>query len=124
MPLSEEEQRILAQIEANLLASDPDLARHVGSGKMPADTKRRLQLAGLGFVIAVIASVLLLSVSFVLAFAAFLAAFGAVVYVHSDLRSLGKARLSQARSEFRSGIKDSMRDVDDHRGRDADNPFN
>lgn len=124
MPLSEEEQRILAQIEANLLASDPDLARHVGSGKLSADTKRRLRLAALGFVIALVASVLLLSVNFVLAFAAFLAAFAAVVYVHNDIRALGRARINQARREFRSGIRDSMRDVGDQRDHDADNPFN
>lgn len=124
MPLSEEEQRILAQIEASLRASDPDLARHVGSGKVSRDTKRRLQLSLVAFVAALVASILLLSVNFVLAFVAFLAAFGSLVYVQADIRSLSRARISQARSDLRAGMKESMRDVDGRRGRDAGNPFN
>ena len=124
MPLSEEEQQILAQIEASLLASDPDLARHVGSGAASRDMKRRLRLAFVGFIVAIFASVLLLSVNFVLAFCAFLAAFGALVYVQADIRALSKARISQARNDLRAGMKDSMRDINDRRGRDAGNPFN
>lgn len=124
MPLSEEEQRILAQIEANLLASDPDLAHHVGTARIPRDARRRLQLATVGFVAAVVASVLLLSVSFVLAFGAFLVAFAAIVYVQGDIRALSRARISQARSDIKAGMKESMREVKDRRGRDADNPFN
>ncbi|MEI2639697.1 MAG: DUF3040 domain-containing protein [Microthrixaceae bacterium] len=117
MPLSEEEQRILAQIEASLLASDPALARHVGSGRMSRETKRRLQIGLAGFLVAVVGSVLLLSVHFILAFVAFLAAFGALAYVQSDIRALSRARITQAREDIRAGVKDSMRDIGERRDR-------
>ena len=84
MPLSEEEQRILAEIEASLRASDPDLAKNVASGVVTAESRRRVRLAIVGFLVATVSVILLLQVSFVLAFIAFLAAFGALAYVQSD----------------------------------------
>lgn len=49
MPLSEHEQRILADIEARLRADDPKLARTVGTPSDTADGRRLLRLAALGF---------------------------------------------------------------------------
>lgn len=129
MPLSEEEQRILAEIEASLLASDPDLAKNVVSGTVSADPdrRRRVRLAIVGFVVATVAVILLLQVSYVLAFVAFLVAFGALTYVQSDIRDMVNGRFSQARNDLRAGIQDSMRNAGergDRHGRDAGNPFN
>ena len=68
MPLSEDEQRILGEIEANLRASDPDLAKQVGSTTVYTDSLRKLKWGVVGFVVALVGSILLLSVSYLLAF--------------------------------------------------------
>lgn len=127
MPLSEEEQRILAEIEASLLASDPHLVKNVSSGAPTAVSGRRIRLAVLGFVLSTVAVILLLQVNFVLAFVAFLVAFGSLAYVQSDIRAMVGGHFSRARDDLRAGIKDSMRNVGergDRHDRDAGNPFN
>jgi hypothetical protein len=53
MPLSEHEQRILAEIERRLLEEDPKFAHHVGS-TFQAHLSRRLKLAAVGFVVGLI----------------------------------------------------------------------
>jgi hypothetical protein len=53
MPLSEHEQRILAEIERRLLEEDPKFAHQVGS-TFRAHLSRRLKLAALGFVIGLV----------------------------------------------------------------------
>lgn len=53
MPLSNEEQRMLDELEASLMAEDPRLARTMGtpSERRPVTrSRRRAGLAGLGFV--------------------------------------------------------------------------
>lgn len=127
MPLSEEEQRILAEIEASLLASDPHLVKNVSTGPVAGETRRRVRLAVVGFVLATVAVILLLPVNFVLAFVAFLIAFGALAYVQSDIRAMITSHFSKAREDLRAGIKDSMRNVSERgerHDRDAGNPFN
>jgi MFS superfamily sulfate permease-like transporter len=53
MPLSEHEQRILAEIERRLLEEDPKFAHQVGSS-FRAHLGRRLKLAVAGFVLGLI----------------------------------------------------------------------
>jgi hypothetical protein len=50
MPLSDHEQRILAEIERRLLEEDPKFAQQVGSS-FQAHLARRLKLAAVGFVL-------------------------------------------------------------------------
>ena len=52
MPLSEEEQRILSEIESQLRASDPDLARQVGSTTIYSHALRQLRWGIVGFIAA------------------------------------------------------------------------
>ncbi|HEX5876870.1 MAG TPA: DUF3040 domain-containing protein, partial [Actinomycetota bacterium] len=53
MPLSEHEQRILAEIERRLLEEDPKFAHQVGSS-FRAHLGRRLKLAVAGFVLGLV----------------------------------------------------------------------
>ena len=53
MPLSEHEQRILAEIERRLLEEDPKFAHQVGSS-FRAHLGRRLKLAVAGFVVGLV----------------------------------------------------------------------
>ena len=86
MPLSEDEQRILSEIEANLRASDPDLARQVSSTTVYTDSLRQLKWWVVAFVAALVASVLLLTVSYVLAILGFLGMVGTAVFIERNVR--------------------------------------
>ena len=107
MPLSEDEQRILGEIEANLRASDPDLARQVGSTTVYTESVRRLKWGVVAFVAALVASILLLGVNYLLAFAGFLAVFAAAVFIEANARRLGRAGMNEATPALRGGgLKD------------------
>lgn len=103
MPLSEDEQRILGEIEANLRASDPDLARQVGSTTVYTESLRRLKWGIVALVAALVATILLLSVSHLAAFAGFVAMVGAAVFVESNARKLGRAGMNEATHALRGG---------------------
>lgn len=113
MPLSEDEQRILGEIEANLRASDPDLARQVGSTTVYTDSLRKLKWGVVAFVAALVASILLLSVSYLFAFAGFLAMVGAAVFIEANARRLGRVGLNEATQAIRGG---SLRDYFNNAG--------
>ena len=90
MPLSEDEQRILREIE-HQLHRDPNFARELSPS--PINSRRSLLLFGFAALVAVGLCVLLLAVSPYLAFAAFIAAVVAVVYAERQARALGEEAL-------------------------------
>ena len=68
VPLSEDEQRILHEIEQRLTEDDPRLVREVGSTTVYTHALRNLKLASVVFVIGVVLMIWLLSQHFVLSF--------------------------------------------------------
>jgi hypothetical protein len=64
MPLSDHEQRILAEIERRLLEEDPKFAHQVGSS-FRAHLARRLKLAVAGFVLGLVVLVVGVTLSYV-----------------------------------------------------------
>ncbi len=92
MPLSEDEQRILREIEEQL-HRDPNFARELSP--TPTGSKRSLVTSVIGGVVLVAVCVLLLAVSPYLAFAAFAAAVAAVVVAERHARALGDQALRQ-----------------------------
>ncbi|MEX0848081.1 MAG: DUF3040 domain-containing protein [Ilumatobacteraceae bacterium] len=92
MPLSEDEQRILREIEEQL-HRDPNFARDLTPSA--AGSRRSLLFAGIGGMVLMAVCVLLISVSPYLAFAAFVGAIGAVVMAERHLRSLGDQAMRQ-----------------------------
>jgi hypothetical protein len=103
MPLSEDEQRILGEIEENLRATDPDLARQVGSTTVYSESLRKLKWGVVALVAALVATVLLLTVSHLLAFVGFLAMVAAAVFVEANARRLGRAGINDATQAMRRG---------------------
>lgn len=87
MPLSEHEQRILRQIEQQL-EQDPTFA-----ARGYRVSRTRLVLLAVGLVGAIVVTVLGLSVSFWLAFAAFLVVLGLAVALEREVRLLARERL-------------------------------
>lgn len=103
MPLSEDEQRILSEIESQLRASDPDLARQVGSTTVYTDSLRKLRWGVVAFVAGLVASVLLLTVNFLFAFVGFLGMVVAAIFIERNARKMGRAGINDAANALRSG---------------------
>lgn len=87
MPLSEDEQRILRQIEQDL-RSDPTFA---DTGYRAA--RGRLVLLSIGLLICLAVTIVGLSVNFLVAFAGFLAVFAIAVMLEKEIRLISRERL-------------------------------
>lgn len=101
MPLSEDEQRILSEIEQQLYESDPDLATEVSSTTVYTDPARSLRWAFLGCVVGLLAMIFTLSTSYWLAFGGFIVMFVSALYVERSLRQLGKVSIDQFAQNIR-----------------------
>ncbi|MFN8053328.1 MAG: DUF3040 domain-containing protein [Acidimicrobiales bacterium] len=109
MPLSEDEQRILTEIEHQLRASDPDLARQVSETTVYSDPLRRTRLATAGLVLGLAVTIVLLFT--VNAYAAFIIGFGmmfaSAFYLERNIRHLGRVGMNQLANTVRSsGVRD------------------
>lgn len=96
VPLSEDEQRILTEIEQHLYASDPALARQVGSTTVYTAALRGARLGILGLVAGLGLALVLLPVHFV---ASFVVGFGLMMFsawhLQRNLRRLGRTGFEQ-----------------------------
>lgn len=108
MPLSENEERILSEIEAQLYESDPALAREVGSTTVYTHALRNVRWALLGIVIGLAFMVMTLRVHFTLAFIGFIAMLASALFLERNARHLGKTGISQITQALKSN--GSLRD--------------
>lgn len=102
VPLSEDEQRILSEIEAKLYETDPSLAKEVGSTTVYTAGLRSLRWATVGFIVGLIAMIATLSTSYWLAFLGFLVMLGAALVFERSARSLGKVSIDQLMQSVRA----------------------
>src|SRR5438309_12075499 len=94
VPLSEDEQRILHQIEQQFYETDPALARAVGSTSLYRHAFRQIKYATLTFLVGVAILVYsLVSVGFVAAFLGFLVMFASVLWFEHNARKLVRVGL-------------------------------
>jgi hypothetical protein len=108
VPLSEDEQRILQEIEQQLYASDPQLAREVSSTTIYRHAGRNLKWAALGFVGGLALMVFTLS-TLPLAFGGFLIMLASAVLFERNLRKMGRAGWQQWTGSMRaSGVRDAF----------------
>ncbi|MCX7620638.1 MAG: DUF3040 domain-containing protein [Acidimicrobiales bacterium] len=112
MPLSEDEQRILSEIEARLYETDPALARDIADTTIYTVAKRRLVAAIVGFLVGLAVLIATLSLSpwsYWLGFVGFVIMVVAFMSIESSLRTLGRAGLDQlAQSMKASGLRDAV----------------
>lgn len=109
MPLSEDEQRILQQIEQQFYESDPEFAREVGSTSLYRHAFRNLKWATLGFLVGVAVLIATLSVSVLLAFGGFLIMLACAFVFERNVRKLGRAGMQQVtRSSKTAGFRSSL----------------
>ena len=118
MPLPADEERILNEIEERLYESDPGLAREVAETTVYTKSLRSLKWSGLAFFLGIVLMVVTLSISFLLAFAAFLVMLGAALAIERNARQLGRTGLQQAAqssngSRFRSTVGGSGQRIRD-----------
>ncbi|MFM7509221.1 MAG: DUF3040 domain-containing protein [Actinomycetota bacterium] len=114
MPLSEDEQRILSEIESQLRETDPVLAEHVGSTTVYKDASRRLRWGVLAFIASLILTIVLLTQHFALGFIGFVGMVAAAVVIESNARRMGRAGINEASQAFRaSGIRSYFNEAGD-----------
>ena len=99
MPLSEDEQRILREIEDRLYESDPALANEVRTRTVHTAVLRRIRLAAVGMVVSLALTIFLLSVHFLLAFVGFLGTFALGAVIESGIRQLGQDGMGELFSQ-------------------------
>jgi len=102
MPLSENEQRILQEIEQDFYESDPEFAREVGETTLYRHSWRTIKWALFGVAVGVGLLIAALSIHFVLSFAGFLLIFGSVIIIERSARKLGRAGLAQVTGNMRA----------------------
>ena len=92
MALSEEEQRLLAQLEASLAADDPKFAQALGSHHTPRQIhSRRATLAGLLFLVGVVLLIVGLQTAWPLSVLGFIAMFVATIVALGSWRKVAGA---------------------------------
>ena len=112
MPLSEDEQRILHEIEQQFYESDPAFAREVGKTTLYRHAGRNLKWAALGFVCGFVLLLVAFASSLVLGFAGFLVMLGSAVVFERNLRKMGRAGWRQVSDTMRThNLRDTMGDA-------------
>jgi len=107
VPLSEDEQRILSEIEQHLYASDPQLVREVSETTIYRHAGRNLKWSALGFVGGLVFMLFTFTTSIVLAFVGFLGMLACAVLVERNVRKMGRAGWQQWTDTMRaSGVRE------------------
>ena len=116
VPLSEDEQRIINQIEEQFYATDPDLAGELGNHSLYTHCLRRMRWAAALFVAGMIVLVVALAtaVNFTVSFAGFVVMLGAALWFERSLRKMGRAGMAKlSESLHTGGLRDYFGDTGD-----------
>ncbi len=108
MALSEEEQRLLAQMEEALAAEDPKLASTLRGTTTRRLHRRRAALAGVGFLIGIACLIGGMQLSPALSIAGFVIMLAASVIAVTSWRHVGDATASDSSSRSPQGEKAFM----------------
>lgn len=113
MPLSEEEQKILKEIEAQLHASDPDLADQVRRTTVYRHAGRYIRFALATTVLGLVLLLTQFTDSTVFAAAGFLVMLASLLVIADNLKKMGKATLHDIfglRTGVHIGFADALRE--------------
>jgi hypothetical protein len=109
VPLNEEEQRILQEIEQHLYASDPQLVKEVSSTTVYRHAGRNLKYAALGFVGGLVLMISTFATSLPMGAAGFFAMLFSAIFFERNLRKMGRAGLqSWSGSMKASNVRDVL----------------
>jgi len=132
VPLSEHEQRILAELEESLSQQDPTFADRVANETVYRHAGRKCKWAAVTFVLGLVELIALYSVSVILGLLGVAIMFGSAVIFERNLRRMGRASWhditrslhEEERSGAEGGIETAVHDARDwfrsrfHRGED------
>jgi hypothetical protein len=108
MPLSEDEQRILHEIEANLSASDPKLVQQVSDTTLYRHSARLIKWATLGFVAGLVLLLATFTSVLALGVVGFLVMLGCLLVIEGNVRKMGRAGLESFTGSMSSGALKGM----------------
>ena len=125
MPLNEDEQRILREIEQRFHAEDPDSARRIGSTTLPGYLARNCKRAALGFVAGLVILLVAFASSWILGVFGFLVMVISAVVLIRNLHRMGRFGLQQfhsstRRESFGETLDDAARRLRKRFGRDGE----
>lgn len=103
MPLSEDEQRILSEIEANLSVTDPKLVQQVSDTTLYRHAARMVKLAIVGFVAGLVLLVLTFTTVLAVAVVGFLVMLFCLLVIERNVRKVGRAGLESIAGTLRGG---------------------
>ena len=90
MPLSEDEERILRQMEQGFYDQDPQSARRIGSTTLPRYLAGNLRWSALGFILGLAVLLASFATSWVLAVFGFAIMLASAVWFTQNLRRMGR----------------------------------
>jgi hypothetical protein len=112
VPLSEDEQRILHEIEQSFYESDPAFAREVAKTTVYRHAGRNLKWAALGFIAGFALLISSFAYNLLLGFAGFLVMLGCAFVFERNLRRMGKAGWKQVSESVKaSNFRDTLGDT-------------
>ena len=108
MPLSEDEQRILREIEENLSATDPKLVQQVSDTTLYRHAARVIKWAVVGFVVGLLLMVFTFTTTLILGVVGFLVMLGCALAIEHNVRKLGRAGMESLTGSMRNGALKNM----------------
>ena len=108
MPLSDNEQQILRQIEENLSATDPKLVQQVSDTTLYGHGARLIKWSAVGFIAGLLLMVFTFTTSLVLGVVGFLVMLGCALAIEGNVRKLGRAGLESLSGSMRNGALKKM----------------
>jgi Flp pilus assembly protein TadB len=112
VPLSEDEQRILHEIEQQFYESDPAFAREVGKTTLYRHAGRNLKWAALGFFCGLALLIVTFASSLLLGFGGFLVMLASAIVFERNLRKMGRAGWQQVTGTMKGhNFKETLGDT-------------
>jgi hypothetical protein len=108
MPLSEDEQRILKEIEENLTVTDPKLVQQVSDTTLYRHSARVIRWSAAGFVAGLVLMILTFTTTLVLGVVGFAVMLGCALAIEHNVRKLGKAGIESVTGSMRGGTLKNM----------------
>lgn len=102
MPLNENEERILHEIERRFYAQDPESAERIASMSLPRYLARNCKWAALGFVVGLIVLVASFVSNWVVAVIGFVIMLASAISLTHSLRKMGRHGVEQVRASMQS----------------------
>lgn len=103
MPLSEDEQRILREIEVNLSVTDPKLVQQVSDTTLYRHAARMIKWAAIGFAAGLVLLVATFTSVLALAVVGFLVMLFCLLVIERNARKMGRAGLDSFTGSMRGG---------------------